>query len=181
MFSLEIANNPQGAAGVDLDKVRGIPTLRTALAVRDGFGNEAMGRFYAAVAYRNHELCESLSDADTVRGALVDADVDPALFDTANRDPATWAQLQDEHALLVKETRGFGVPIIQLDDNSAIFGPVISEMPTDEDALELFRASVFLTRYNNFAEFKRDRTTPLDLERSRRHAAARAQQEAESK
>jgi hypothetical protein len=174
VFSLEIANNPDGAAGVDLEKVRGIPTLRTALLVRDRFGNDAMGRFYSASGYRNHELCESLNEPETLHNALRDCDLDPALFDEANSDPATWAQLVDEHTTLVKETKAFGVPVIRLDDGTALFGPVISELPTDDDALELFRSSVFLTRYANFAELKRDRTVPLDLERTRRYAAARA-------
>src|SRR5262245_37282612 len=168
VFSLEIANNPDGAPGVDLEKSRGIPTLRTAILVRDRFGNEAMGRFYTAAGHRNHELCESLNETETLRNALRDCDLDPALFDEAIGDPATWAQLVDEHTTLVKETKAFGVPVIRLDDGSALFGPVVSEMPTDEDALELFRCSVYLTRYANFAELKRDRTVPLDLERTRR-------------
>nr|MBA2437248.1 hypothetical protein [Acidimicrobiia bacterium] len=61
--------------------------------------------------------------------------------------------------------RSFGVPTIVLDggEGPAIFGPVVSEVPTDEEAVELWRHVSWLARYENFSELKRDRTLALDL------------------
>jgi hypothetical protein len=42
-------------------------------------------------------------------------------------------------------------------DDPAIFGPVISEVPTDADAVELWLPASWLVRYANFSELKRDR------------------------
>ena len=65
--------------------------------------------------------------------------------------------------LVVDDTKAFGVPTIRLDSGHgpAIFGPVVSEMPTDEDAIALFEHVVWLVRYPNFGELKRDR---IDLD-----------------
>ena len=77
--------------------------------------------------------------------------------------------MADQRALM-ERTRSFGVPTIALDgDGAAIFGPVISRVPTsDEEAVELFRHVVWLVRYENFSELKRERTEPPDLEAVRR-------------
>lgn len=170
MFSLEIANNEKGADGVDLAASRGVPGLRTALHVRDLHGNQAMGAFYAALGNRIHELCEHASDHATIKAALTDAGLEAELCDDALGDDATWATLVAEHTALVDATKSFGVPVIQLASGRAIFGPVISEMPSDADALKLFESTTWLTDYANFAELKRDRTVPLDLERVRRRS-----------
>jgi hypothetical protein len=52
---------------------------------------------------------------------------------------------------------------------------VISELPSDEDAVDLWRHVSCLARYDNFAELKRDRIKPLDLPAM---ACYRAQREA---
>lgn len=180
VFSLEISNNEKGADGVDLAQARGIPVLRTALLVRDRFGNKAMGDYYAAIGHRIHDECMHASEAATNHAALADAGLDPVIFDEANADDATWRQLVREHTALVDATKSFGVPVIELASGRAIFGPVISEEPNDADALKLFDSTTFLTGYENFAEFKRERTVPLDLERARQHARKAAEKAGQS-
>jgi len=65
---------------------------------------------------------------------------------------------------------------------AAIFGPVISDMPTDEDAVELWRHTAWLARYGNFAELKRKRAHITELpvmewyKEQRAKAAARERQ-----
>jgi hypothetical protein len=177
LFSLEIANSETGAEGIDLEKARGIPALRTALIVRDEAGNEAMGRFYSAAASRTHDGCERLADPATLRGALVYCALDPSWYDRAVGDPETWSRLRVEHDELVAATDAFGVPVLRLPSGRAIFGPVVSQLPTDDDALELFRSVTWLTDYENFAELKRQQRLPVDVERARRHAAQQAQQQ----
>ena len=48
-------------------------------------------------------------------------------------------------------------------EGAAIFGPVISTLPSDDDAVELWRHVSWLARYENFSELKRDRPQPPDL------------------
>jgi hypothetical protein len=64
-----------------------------------------------------------------------------------------------EHQAVVDQTGAFGVPTIILDggDGPAIFGPVIYELPDDDEAVELWRHTAWLVRNKNFAELKRGR------------------------
>jgi predicted DsbA family dithiol-disulfide isomerase len=164
VFSLEIVN-----AGSEESVAKGHgrsgSALRTAVAVHEARGPKAVGRFYATLGARVHERHEPLDALDTIRGALREADLDPRLVDEAIADERTWAAVQQQHAEVVEATRSFGVPTIVLDGGQgpAIFGPVISEVPTDEDAVELWHHVAWLTRYENFSELKRERTVPLGL------------------
>jgi len=177
LFSLELVN----ATGGDLDEEarnakqhgRSTPALRTAVLVREQHGSQALGRFYAELGRRVHELGEAVEAMETVAGALVDAGFESSLAARALADDSTWTRVQTEHRDLVEGTRSFGVPTIVLLDadgapDGAIFGPVISEVPTDDDAVELFRHVAWLARYENFSELKRDRTIDPDLETFRR-------------
>jgi hypothetical protein len=79
-----------------------------------------------------------------------------------------------EHRELCDRTRSFGVPTVVLDggDGPAIFGPVVSEVPDDDDtAVALWRHVSWLVRYENFAELDRDRLKAPDLESVRRWQA----------
>ncbi len=103
--------------------------------------------------------------ATAVRGALEEVGLDVEWCDEALSDPRTWEAVLEEHHGLIERTRSFGVPTIVLDGGTgpAIFGPVISELPSDGDAVELWRHVSWLARYDNFAELKRDRIKSPDL------------------
>lgn len=159
VFSLEVQN-----AGVESDEMaqahaRSTPGLRTAIVVRSEFGEAAVGSFYACLGRRYHIEGQDLQDPDTVRSALADAGLEPSIHDRAVSDESTLQAVMDEHNHIVANTRSFGVPTMVLDGGNgpAIFGPVISTMPDDTDAVKLLEATVFLTGYRNFAELKRDR------------------------
>ena len=168
-FSLEIANAAEGATDI-ATTARAATALRTAVALREAEGHRAVGDYYAALGKAVHERGEDVTDGAVVGAALRDAGAAEALLDKALSDPQTWSVVESEHAALVERTRSFGVPTIVLDDGEgpAIFGPVISEVPNDEDAVHLWRSVSWLTRYENFSELKRERTTQPDLESVRR-------------
>ncbi|HVM19269.1 MAG TPA: DsbA family protein [Egibacteraceae bacterium] len=173
LFSLEMANGD----GTTLpDDATAAWALRTAVVVRDECGDAALGRFYAALGAAIHERGEPVDDAAVIGKALADAGVDPGIAESALADPATRSAVEQEHCALVERTRSFGVPTIALDDGEgpAIFGPVISDVPSDEDAVQLWRHVAWLTRYENFSELKRDRIAEPDLESVRRYRARRA-------
>jgi predicted DsbA family dithiol-disulfide isomerase len=163
LFSLLIQNNPDGAGAVD-PVAPGVRGLRTAVLARQTGGNEAVGAFYEALGDRHfHGDLESYEDEDTFRKALTDVGLDATLYDRAMADPATWDAVVAEHDAIVGETKAFGVPTIRLDGGAgpAIFGPVVSEMPTDDDAVKLLEHTAWLVRYENFGELKRER---IDLD-----------------
>lgn len=183
VYSLQLAHHEPGVALGD-PLASGVRGLRTAIAVRDKFGNAAMGAFYAALGKRYFEQLESYNKPATFHGALEDVGVDAELYDRAISTKATFTKLVREHNRLVKATKAFGVPTIRTlgGEGPGIFGPVISEVPGDDEALELFEHVVWLIDHPNVAELKRDRVVDLDVERVRHWARQDAQrQKAEAK
>jgi hypothetical protein len=171
VFSLEISNHGADDEPLDPATLRGAGVLRTALLVGERHGNEAMGAFYSAFGARYFEGCEPF-DAATAEAALVDVGLDPGLRAEALADGSTWTRLEAEHAATVAATAGFGVPTIERRDvGGSMFGPVISEVPDDDESLALFDHVVWLIARPNVAELKRGaRSVPLDLERARQWA-----------
>lgn len=170
LFSLELQNagkEPEELAAAHACSAR---ALRTAVAVRRAEGPAAVGRLYGAIGRRVHEDGEPLERPETVEAALAEADLDPGLCAAAWTDESTAAQVAAEHRDLCERTRSFGVPTIVLDSGKgpAIFGPVVSEVPSDDEAVELWAHVSWLVRYGNFAELKRERMAPPPLESVRR-------------
>ncbi len=170
-FCLEIQNFTKPFEVFDVRRSVAAASLRTLVAVRDagvdrGGGQDAAGRFYAALGTRYFSLEQPLDDPATIEGALADAGLATDWRARAEADPATWDTVVAEHRALVDETRSFGVPTIRLDGGQgpAVFGPVISNPPaSDEEALALWEHVSWLVRYENFSELKRDRTVEPDL------------------
>ena len=178
LFSLEIVNAGKESEEMAASHARSALALRTGVLAREEAGSKGLGEFYRHLGRRVHEAGEPLADPETVMGALRDAGLDPGLCDKAAADDASWDRVREEHRDLCDRTRSFGVPTIVLDDGAgpAIFGPVVSEPPSDDDAVELWRHVSWLVRYENFAELKRDRLAPPDLESVRRRRREREAQ-----
>lgn len=165
VFSLEIVNQKEGE---ELTNPVSGPALRTAIAIRDAHGRAAIGPFYTALGRRLWDQVppprpEGMVEA--VRESLVEAGLEPELVDKAMADTSTWQAVVDEHRDLVDRVGGFGVPTIVLDGGKgpAIFGPVVADLPTDSDAVELWKHTSWLVRYDNFYELKRNRDRQPDL------------------
>ncbi|HLN17237.1 MAG TPA: DsbA family protein [Acidimicrobiales bacterium] len=181
VFSLEVVNLPEDQDPQQLEARSG-PALRSAIAIRDSEGSPAIGRFYTALGKRVWEQAPpEQHNPDTVRAALADAGFDPELCDKALADPGTWEAVLEEHRALVERTRSFGVPTIVLDGGTgpAIFGPVVSQMPSDDDTLALWHHVSWLTRYENFSEVKRERSMPPDLPAAEWYRKEREKKKAE--
>ncbi len=166
LFSLEVVNFTRPIEEFDMTTSIAAPSQRTFVSVRESLGQDAASKYYETLGHRYFELEQDLQQESTVKGALSDAGIDTAHYDTAMADPATWEVVLGEHLDLVNNSRSFGVPTIRLDGGSgpAIFGPVISNPPTnDDDAVNLWKSIAWLTRYENFSELKRNRTIDPDL------------------
>ena len=165
VFSLEVVNLEEGKDPLELEPT-GSPALRTAVAITSAHGSRAIGPFYAALGQRTFENPPPPADQiAAVRDALADAGLDPDLCATALADPKTWATVVEETLAIVDRVGRLGVPTIALDagDGPAIFGPVVSDLPTDDEAIELWRHTAWLMRYANFGELKRKRLPQTDL------------------
>lgn len=166
VFSLEVVNLPEGEDPLTIEARSG-PALRAAVLLRDEAGPEAVGRFYAAFGKRLWEEPPpvKVDDVDAIRASLAEIGADPAVLDRALEDRSTWDRVVAEHAEVVERTGAFGVPTIVLDggDGRGIFGPVISTLPDDGEAIELWRHTEWLTRNASFAELKRGRPNLPDL------------------
>ncbi|MGI5148026.1 hypothetical protein ACQEVC_16890 [Plantactinospora sp. CA-294935] len=162
---LEILNLPEGADPLELEAISG-PALRCAVAIREKAGSKAIGPFYKALARRTWESRPPAPDlVVAVRESVVEAGFEAELFDAALADPQTWAAVVAEHRALIDRARSIGVPTIALDggDGPMIFGPVLNRMPSDAEAVELWRHVSWLVRYDNFSELKRGRLGPPTL------------------
>ncbi len=166
LFSLELQNAGKEPEELATAHARSARALRTAVAVRRAAGPSGVGALYRTIGRRVHEGGEPLDAPETVEAALADAGLEPGLCAEAWADGSTAEQVAAEHRELCERTRSFGVPTIVLDggEGPAIFGPVISEVPEDDEAVELWTHVSWLARYENFAELKRDRMSPPALE-----------------
>lgn len=175
VFSLELQNAGKEPEDLARAHARSAAALRTSIAVRDAAGPSAVGTFYKELGKRVHERGEPLEDPVTVESALTDAGLDPGLYAAALADPNTAERVAADHRHLCERTRSFGVPTIVLDggEGPAMFGPVISEVPGDDEAEELWHHVAWLVRHSDFAELKRERLSTPALESERRSNSAR--------
>ncbi len=147
----------------------GLRMLRVCAAVRDEMGSEVIGPLYAALsgstfdAEPNEEYRLALGTIPMIETALEQAGL-PTHFAAAADDTAWDAIIETETELALSRTgRDVGTPIItfQPPDGLSFFGPVISRVPSDEDAVPLWNAVTTLAAYPGFAEMKRSlRETP---------------------
>jgi hypothetical protein len=82
----------------------------------------------------------------------------PAAFAMAADDSSWDAELDAETELALSRTgRDVGTPIITFEPPNGVsfFGPVISRIPSDEEAVTLWNAVLTLAKFPGFAEIKR--------------------------
>jgi len=144
----------------------GLRLLRVAARVREEHGPEALDRLQEAFGRHVFEQGPVPDTADArerqgseafVADVLATAGLPAALADAledAARDEVVQAETDEALALTGRDV---GTPIIQVDPPGglAFFGPVISRMPTEEQAGELWDHTVGLARFPGFAELKR--------------------------
>jgi hypothetical protein len=144
-------------------------------------GPEAVGSFYAALGRRTFEEAPPPEDQRaTIAESLGEVGLDPQLRDRALADPATWDAVVQSTLRVVERIGKLGVPTIALDDEDGpmIFGPVVSEPPSDAGAVELWRHTAWLLRDDNFWELKRGNRRLPDLPAIRSRMEQRAAREA---
>jgi hypothetical protein len=172
-ISLRVLNaavdyDAQFPAGYEAGHTAGLRLLRVAARTRAELGNDGVARFYEAAGGRIFDAPDAPSaDNPTVRerrgtlefaeAILADAGL-PVEFAGALEDAEHDRQITAEtEQALTLTGRDVGTPILHFDppDGLAFFGPVISRLPSDADALVLWDHVVGLARFAGFAELKR--------------------------
>lgn len=139
----------------------GLKLLRVAARVRAEYGRDKVGPLYAAMGAQifDHPLDESRDRASSefLQPILKDVGLPSNLAD-ALEDTSFDAELRREtDEALALTGRDVGTPIIQFQppQGVAFFGPVISRLPNEGDALQLWDHVVGLASFAGFTELKR--------------------------
>jgi len=141
----------------------GLKLLRVAAAARAEEGREAMGPLYTAMGSAIFDRAPD--DPDQLRpgrieavGSVLESIGLSASYADALDDTRWDAEIQAETDEARERTgKDVGTPIIHYDppDGVAFFGPVISRLPSDAQAVELWDHVVALAAFGGFAEMKR--------------------------
>lgn len=141
----------------------GLRMLRVAAAIRTELGREPLGPLVAAYGEsywdkpKGSGMRSHLSTTDHAIEVLTAAGLSTKFAEAL--DDESWDELLDaETELALSRTgRDVGTPIItfQPPDGLSFFGPVISRVPDDDEALKLWEAVTTLAAFPGFAEMKR--------------------------
>lgn len=165
-------NAEQPAEIVEAQSV-GLRFHRVCAAARDRFGSDAVGDLYRAWGERYWYVEAEGGLLD--RFAAAARRIDPADVVAAVGLPADLLEAADDvslDAVIRAETEeafrrtgpDVGTPIITyLPGGNSLFGPVISEVPEDDQAVQLYEALRTFADFEGFSELKRSERPPLDL------------------
>ena len=144
----------------------GLRLLRVAARTRAEHGRDAVGRLYAELGARIFEREPARDDAaereyrgtrEFVEPVLVSIGLPASLADALD-DPAWDAEIQAETDEALGLTgKDVGTPILHFEppEGVAFFGPVISRLPDEDQAAQLWDHVVALARFPGFSELKR--------------------------
>jgi hypothetical protein len=143
----------------------GLRLLRVAARVRSERGREAVGPLYEAFGTRIFDMSRDVDplsasgqgSRDMLEPLLADAGLSADLADALDDQTLDDEIRAETEEALALTGRDVGTPILhfQPPDGTAFFGPVISRLPSAEEAGELWDHVVALAAFPGFAEIKR--------------------------
>jgi hypothetical protein len=139
---------------------------RLSAAVTEHCGPEAFSRLYDAVGTRLHVRGDEMTP-DVIAEVLADNGFDRSLsqaVDDSRYDEAIRRAHEASQQVLGDNA---GSPIIAV-DGRAFFGPVLTEMPSQEDGVRLLEAMLTAARIPGFAVLQRPYQGPPTIEGSSR-------------
>ena len=144
---------------------KGLRMLRVAAAVREKEGLAAMGPLYTAFGesiwdrspVEGQDTMDGIAEQPHLVAVLASVGLDPSYAAAADDDARDSVLREETTSALARAGRDVGTPIIAIDppNGPAFFGPVISRVPSDEEAVELWHAVMTLAKWPGFAELKR--------------------------
>jgi hypothetical protein len=163
LLNADVDYDARFPADYEAGHTAGLRLLRVAARVRSMRGAEAVGPLYEALGRYIFEVDEGPGRAERGTREFLEpilaeiglpADLAEALDDEA-ADEEIRAETDEALVLTGKDV---GTPILHFrpaDGGVAFFGPVISRLPSDEEAVELWEHVVALASFPGFAELKR--------------------------
>jgi len=143
----------------------GLRMLRVAAEVRHSLGNDAVGTLYTAFGESiwNHPptpdamMRADAGESDHLIALLAAADLPAELANAADDETHDELIAAETEMALTRAGRDVGTPIITFGapDGPSFFGPVISRLPSDDDAVRLWDAVETIAGFDSFAELKR--------------------------
>jgi 2-hydroxychromene-2-carboxylate isomerase len=152
-FSLEEVNRVEGKKHPwERDWSYGWSMMRVGALLRR-IDPSALDRWYACAGAALHEHGNKPHDPDVARALLRQIDLDPDLVQRAIDDPTTNDEIHSEHQRVI-DAGGFGVPTLFFGEH-CLFGPVLIDPPTGDDALALWDLVVGWLRFPHLFELQR--------------------------
>jgi hypothetical protein len=170
-ISLRILNKEKDYAkdfpeGYEYGHTAGLRMLRVAAAMRADGGRDQLGALYTGLGESIFDVAPEeqggpprsrMGTNEQIEAVLTSLGMDTTYADAAN--DTSWdadIEADTEHALS-RTGRDVGTPIISFNppDGPSFFGPVISRVPTDEEAVPLWDSVITLATFPGFAELKR--------------------------
>lgn len=169
MLNAEIDYATHFPPGYERSHHAGLEVLRVAAAARRRHGPAVVGPFYEATGAAIFECAPGGHAAlhadpkEFLSPILTTVGLEPDLADAADVAAFDHEILTETKEALALTGRDVGTPILHFDPpaGTALFGPVISRLPSTDEALALFEHVIALSRFPGFAELKRSlRETP---------------------
>ncbi len=136
--------------------------VRVAMAASQQHGKEILEPLYTELGKRIHNW--DIKDMPRViRESLDVLGLPPELADAAESEEYDDAIRESHYAGMVQVGKGVGTPTVAF-NGAAFFGPVLTRIPTGEEAGQIWDASVTLSDYPYFFELKRERTDSLHFD-----------------